>query len=53
MRGAGCTINDMWDEKFDKAVGGSFHVNLKCMKRQMLMDWVFFLFQQRERSGDL
>jgi 4-hydroxybenzoate polyprenyltransferase len=23
MRGAGCTINDMWDQKFDKAVGGS------------------------------
>jgi len=23
MRGAGCTINDMWDEKFDRAVGGS------------------------------
>jgi hypothetical protein len=21
MRGAGCTINDMWDEKFDRAVG--------------------------------
>ena len=20
MRGAGCTINDMWDQKFDKAV---------------------------------
>ena len=23
MRGAGCTINDMWDHKFDKAVGMS------------------------------
>lgn len=23
MRGAGCTINDMWDEKFDRAVGES------------------------------
>jgi 4-hydroxybenzoate polyprenyltransferase len=23
MRGAGCTINDMWDAKFDRAVGGS------------------------------
>jgi hypothetical protein len=21
MRGAGCTINDMWDRKLDKAVG--------------------------------
>ena len=21
MRGAGCTINDMWDEKYDRAVG--------------------------------
>ena len=21
MRGAGCTINDMWDRKFDAAVG--------------------------------
>jgi 4-hydroxybenzoate polyprenyltransferase len=25
MRGAGCTINDMWDQKFDKAVGESAH----------------------------
>lgn len=24
MRGAGCTINDMWDSKIDKAVGPSF-----------------------------
>lgn len=24
MRGAGCTINDMWDSKFDAAVGTSF-----------------------------
>ena len=23
MRGAGCIINDMWDMKYDKAVGGS------------------------------
>ena len=23
MRGAGCTINDMWDHKLDKAVGTS------------------------------
>jgi 4-hydroxybenzoate polyprenyltransferase len=23
MRGAGCTINDMWDRKLDRAVGGS------------------------------
>lgn len=23
MRGAGCTINDMWDAKYDKAVGES------------------------------
>lgn len=22
MRGAGCTINDMWDRNLDKAVGG-------------------------------
>lgn len=25
MRGAGCTINDMWDRKLDKAVGKVFH----------------------------
>ncbi len=24
MRGAGCTINDMWDRNLDKAVGQSF-----------------------------
>jgi 4-hydroxybenzoate polyprenyltransferase len=23
MRGAGCTINDMWDRKYDLAVGES------------------------------
>jgi len=23
MRGAGCTINDMWDKNLDKAVGAS------------------------------
>lgn len=23
MRGAGCTINDMWDRRLDKAVGAS------------------------------
>ncbi len=23
MRGAGCTINDMWDTKIDRAVGAS------------------------------
>jgi 4-hydroxybenzoate polyprenyltransferase len=24
MRGAGCTINDMWDHKLDKAVGALY-----------------------------
>lgn len=24
MRGAGCTINDMWDRHLDKAVGESY-----------------------------
>jgi 4-hydroxybenzoate polyprenyltransferase len=24
MRGAGCTINDMWDRKIDQKVGESF-----------------------------
>ena len=26
MRGAGCTINDMWDRNLDKGVGTSQHV---------------------------
>lgn len=32
MRGAGCTINDMWDVKVDKMVGESilFHRKLKA-----------------------
>lgn len=25
MRGAGCTINDMWDYKLDKAVGALYY----------------------------
>lgn len=28
MRGAGCTINDMWDAKYDAAVGT---LSLKCI----------------------
>ena len=28
MRGAGCTINDMWDHKLDKAVGTSHYYAL-------------------------
>ena len=24
MRGAGCTINDLWDSRIDRAVGGDF-----------------------------
>jgi 4-hydroxybenzoate polyprenyltransferase len=28
MRGAGCTINDMWDEKYDRAVGA---LSIDCL----------------------
>jgi 4-hydroxybenzoate polyprenyltransferase len=27
MRGAGCTINDMWDKNLDKAVGEFMHAS--------------------------
>ncbi len=38
MRGAGCTINDMWDKHLDKAVGKlpcllSLRSNLKAQER--------------------
>ena len=36
MRGAGCTINDMWDRNLDKAVG--------MLKINNLKKLLFFLF---------
>ena len=35
MRGAGCTINDMWDRKYDAAVGESLRELHVC--RQIIM----------------
>jgi len=32
MRGAGCTINDMWDKNLDKAVGTSMPKWFTCSK---------------------
>lgn len=29
MRGAGCTINDMWDRKLDRAVGEQLYCGRK------------------------
>lgn len=36
MRGAGCTINDMWDRKYDLAVGESLFLILSSLFLQHL-----------------
>jgi hypothetical protein len=58
MRGAGCTINDMWDRKFDAAVGAwrEFQVvetrghggDLTLTTNELTVD-----LGQREHGGDL
>lgn len=36
MRGAGCTINDMWDSKIDKAVGPFGLLTLFCIRSKLI-----------------
>lgn len=35
MRGAGCTINDMWDKNLDKAVGALLPLTPNCTTLKM------------------
>lgn len=39
MRGAGCTINDMWDKNLDKAVG-KYHVLLLLFAFQIIQKFI-------------
>lgn len=38
MRGAGCTINDMWDRRLDKAVGMSLNTSVVQLLNDIRFD---------------
>jgi len=45
MRGAGCTINDLWDRRLDRAVGEGF-INIPCC-------WIFKISVDRTKLRPL
>lgn len=37
MRGAGCTINDMWDKEIDKKVGVCYQIEINAALQSTLI----------------